>query len=173
MRKPLATAITILLALLFQAAVVPHLAIAGAQPDVVLILIVLFGFSEGSAKGASLGFVGGLVQDLLGGQVVGLSAFSKAIVGYVSGFVERTIFVENVLLPMGAILTASVLNDFTYAGFNFLLGEKIGLSKLFFDMALPTALYNALAMPLVYLVYRRLTTPRPEKTPMTLKRKWG
>ncbi|MCL5291840.1 MAG: rod shape-determining protein MreD, partial [Actinobacteria bacterium] len=111
------------------------------------------------------GFSGGLLQDFLSGQVVGLSAFSKAIVGFISGLVERTIFVENVLLPMGAIFIASMLNDFTYAGFNFLLGEHVGLSKLFFDIALPTAAYNALMMPLVYLVFNRFAKPRADKAP--------
>lgn len=172
MRQPFALTVMMVVALLFQASAVPHLAIAGAQPDLVLILVVLVGFSEGSAWSSLYGFGGGVVQDILGGQVVGLSAFSKAIVGFASGLVERTIFVENVLLPMGAIFVASIVNDFSYAGFNFLLGEQIALSKLFFDIALPTAAYNALLMPLVYLIYNRFALPRTEKTPI-LKRSLG
>lgn len=170
MRQPLARAAMMGAVLVLQVSVVPHLAIAGVQPDLVLIAIVLLSFSEGSIKGSVFGFVGGLIEDLLGGQAVGLSAFSKCIVGYISGLVERTIFIENVLLPMGAIFVASILNDFTYAGLNFLLGESIPIDKLFFDIALPTAAYNALAMPLVYLIYHRFAMPRPEKAPMLKKR---
>ncbi len=170
MGQSLAKAAVIGAVLVLQASVVPYLAIGGIQPDLVLIAIVLLGFSEGSIKGSVFGFLGGLIEDVLGGQVVGLSAFSKCIVGYISGLVERTIFVENVLLPMGAIFAASILNDFTYAGFNFLLGESISIEKLFFGIALPTAVYNALAMPLVYLVYHGLAMPKPEKAPMLKRR---
>ncbi|MHB0976546.1 MAG: rod shape-determining protein MreD [Candidatus Aquicultorales bacterium] len=172
MRQPFASMAMLILALLLQASIVPRVAIAGVQPDVVLIVVVLIGFSEGSVNGGLFGFGGGLLQDLLlGGQVVGLSAFSKSVVGFISGLVERTIFVENVLLPMGAILVASVVNEFTYAGFNFILGEQVGLSKLFFDIALPTAVYNALVMPLIYVLYHRLTAPRIDRAPV-IRRSW-
>lgn len=163
MRQVSNSVIMLVMALLLQAAVVPHIAIMGIRPDIVLIFIVLSGFAEGSVKGSALGFTGGLFQDILSGQAVGLSAFSKAIVGYISGMVERTIFIDNVLLPMGAIFVASALNDITYAGFNFLLGETIGLEKLLLNIALPTALYNALAMPLVYLIYHKFAGLRPER----------
>ncbi len=49
-------------------------------PDVVLIVVIIFGFQYDFPLGGGLSFVLGLVQDILSGGVIGLNALSKTVV---------------------------------------------------------------------------------------------
>ena len=49
-------------------------------PDVVLIVVIVFGFQYAFPLGGGLSFVLGLVQDILSGGVIGLNALSKTVV---------------------------------------------------------------------------------------------
>lgn len=156
------SALVIIGAFIFQVAVVPHLSIMGAKPDVILILAALYGFMYGPSIGSLAGFAGGFLGDLLIGSHVGLGILSKTIVGFFAGLVQRTIFVENILLPMLAIFVATGLNEFIYVSFAFLLGETVPLKLLIVKIILPSALYNAILTPVVYATIHRFMVFKQE-----------
>jgi rod shape-determining protein MreD len=156
------TFLVVLGAFMFQAAIVPHISIMGAKPDVVLIVAALYGFMYGPSVGSIAGFTGGLLSNLLIGSHVGPGLLSKSIVGFFAGLVQRTIFVENIVLPMLAIFIATGLNEFIYIGFMFLMGEAIPLKLLVIKVILPSALYNALLTPFVYSVTHRFMVFKQE-----------
>lgn len=147
--------LVVLGAFMFQAAIVPHISIAGAKPDVILIIAALYGFMYGSSTGSLVGFTGGLLGNLLVGSYIGPDLLSKSLVGFLAGLIQRIIFVENILFPMLAIFVATGLNEVVYIGFMFLLGETVPLKLLLVKTILPSALYNSLLTPFVYLAARR------------------
>ncbi len=158
--------LVILVAFVFQATIVPHMAISGAKPDVVLIVTALYGFTYGSRNGMLIGFFGGLLGDLLAGSYVGLGMASKSIVGFFAGLVQRTIFVENLLIPMFAIFVATWINEFIYVAFLFLFGEITPVEMLVSKIILPSAIYNAILTPFVYGAVRRFMVFK-QGTPVT------
>ena len=164
--------LVILGAFLFQAAIVPHISIMGAKPDVVLIIAALYGFMYGPPIGSFAGFIGGLLDDLLIGSHVGLGMLSKSIVGFFAGLVQRTIFVENILLPMLAIFVATGLNEFIYVSFMFLLGETVPIKLLFTKIILPSALYNSLLTPFIYAVAHRFMVFKQETSTVRVTEKY-
>lgn len=142
-------------AFLFQAVIAPHISIMGTKPDIILIITALYGFSHGPIIGTAAGFSGGLLGDLLAGPHVGLGLISKSIVGFFSGLIQRTIFVENILLPMVAIFVATWLNEFVYVSFIYLVGDTIPMKLLLLKIILPTSIYNAVLTPFIYALVRR------------------
>lgn len=49
-------------------------------PDVVLVVVIIFGFHYPLSLGGGLSFLLGLLQDVLSGGVIGLNALSKTVV---------------------------------------------------------------------------------------------
>lgn len=142
-------------AFLIQVVVAPHIAIGGVKPNIILIVTALYGFTSGPLVGSASGFLGGLLCDLLVGPNVGLGLISNSIVGFFAGLVQRTIFVENIVLPMLAIFVATWLDEFIYVGFVFLFGNTVPIKVLALQAILPSAIFNAILAPFVYsLVYR-------------------
>jgi len=148
--------LVLLASFVLQTTIVPHLRVFGVQPDLILIVVVAFAFSEGAVAGSAAGFAGGLLEDLVLIRGVGLNVLCKTITGYVAGLVERALFAENLVLLMIAIIIATVLNQTVYAGLNFLLGEKVLFWSTFRSLILPSALYNSLLAPLVYYLLMRI-----------------
>lgn len=137
-------ALLIFLAFLLQTAVVPHLAIGRARPDLILVVVIIFGLTHGSSAGSGAGFGGGLLGDFLTVGNFGLGAVSKTLVGYLSGLVEKAILVESLPLMATAVFVASLIQSIIMAGLLFLLGEIVPLRSLFYSEILPSAVYTAI-----------------------------
>lgn len=95
-------------AALVQSAWLVRLEIWGAVLDPLLPLVVAIGIFRGSEAGAVSGIAAGLLQDLLGGTTLGLYGLSKMVIGFAAGLFERSIYLEDPLLPAVAVFAATV-----------------------------------------------------------------
>jgi rod shape-determining protein MreD len=77
----------LLMALVLQVSVLPHLAVRGVVPDVVLLVVVAVGLRHGSEAAMVLGFAGGLLLDLVppADHVAGRWALALLLAGYLAG----------------------------------------------------------------------------------------
>lgn len=80
----------LLMALVLQVSVLPHLAFRGVVPDVVLLVVVAVGLRYGSEAAMILGFAGGLLLDLVppADHIAGRWALALLVAGYVAGRVS-------------------------------------------------------------------------------------
>lgn len=140
--------------LILQATVVPMMAIDGVRPDILLIIVVSSALLLGKDQGIGIGFFAGLFQDLASGNIFGLNVLSKMVTGYLAGSMERNVFKENVLLPVMAVILATLINSLIMMCTLFILGYEVYLMTTLLNMLYLTA-YNALmAIPVHLLVYR-------------------
>lgn len=139
----------LLIAWLLQSSFLELIAVAGVKPDLVMLIIVLYGFLLGPKEGAFLGYAGGLVEDFIFGQYIGLSALSNMVAGYLAGVAGERLYREN-------ILVASMVTFFaTLAGFlvNYLLLYYLGLhvsSLALVRVVLPAAVYTSILAPFLF-----------------------
>ena len=74
------------LAVMGQLLLAPLLQIGDIRPDFMLLLLVYFSARYGRMSGIIVGFTIGLLQDITGSySVLGATAMSKALVGYMAG----------------------------------------------------------------------------------------
>lgn len=150
MRGLLYAGMMLLAALLLQAAFFPSLAILGAHPDLVTLLVILFGLYWGPSTGALLGAVGGIAVDLLTGHLVGLGAVTRALVGWLAGLTGERFFSENFLVPVLAVLVGTIVEQFLFFLGAAIYGVSGRASGGLFLAAAATGWYGALlAVPLV------------------------
>lgn len=101
----------LVVAALVQAAWLARVQISGAVLDPLLPFAVAVGILRGAESGAVVGLAAGLLQDLLSGGPLGVNGLSKLVVGFVSGLFERSIYIENPLLPAVATFVGTVLGE--------------------------------------------------------------
>ena len=110
-------------ALLLQTTVVLDIRVAGAAPDVMLLLPVAAGLVAGPVEGAAVGFVAGLAADLLLPTPFGLTALVGTLVGFgvgaASGDAVRYVRGLATLVALAASAVAVML----YAVLGAVLGE--------------------------------------------------
>lgn len=146
---------SLLLGLVLQSTLLSYLTGGRLVPDLVLIVVVLEALFSGSRRGAGVGMVFGLVEDLVSGSYMGLNVLVKMAIGYVYGWGQRRFYKENLLLPLGALFTATWLADMLWAGLALVVGWTPPAGMAFFQRTLQEAVYNSLVALVFYpLAYR-------------------
>jgi rod shape-determining protein MreD len=157
MRLALA-AVTAVAAALFQASVVPYLRFAGATPDLVLVVVLLwgsFGFFEGAMVAA---FIGGIALDALLLRPLGSTSFVLLLAAAAVTFASRT--GARTRLPL-LVLTAFALAVATALLWNVVYGALAGPVPASdpFGPAIPDAIYTTaiyvVILPIAILLRRR------------------
>lgn len=99
----------LLMALVLQVSVLPHLAFRGVVPDVVLLVVVAVGLRYGSEPAMVLGFAGGLLLDLVppADHIAGRWALALLLAGYVAGRVSGRVS-DRDRSPRWAVLLSTV-----------------------------------------------------------------
>lgn len=82
LRRRVGTATLMLVVLLAQTALLPHLRFVGVVPDVMILAVAAVAAREGAEVGAVFGFTAGALIDLFLEVPLGLSALSYTVVGY-------------------------------------------------------------------------------------------
>lgn len=134
------------------------LSILGVQPDLVLILVVFFALFSGSSGGAFFGFLGGLAQDALAGQYLGLNAISKLIVGYIVAQLERKVYKDYPLIPVMVVFTVSLASQTLVFLLLLPFTSQPTYLEIFPYVILPAAGYNSLVAGLTFSRFRRSIT---------------
>ena len=166
MRRPLVLAAVLVVAVVVQSTVLAGVRLAGARPDLLVLVVVAVAMASEATTGAVFGFVTGLVADLLFDLPVGVSALVYTAAGFAVGTVRVYVTSHRPLVHLvlaGAASLASVwccgllLRVFDLSSW----GAVARAGSL-------VAVYNLLLTPFVYPVVWALT----ERVPARPARRW-
>ena len=126
------------------------LSFAWTSPDFLLLLVVFNAMFRGPLHGGAAGFLIGLVEDLFVGRFIGLNALAKCVVGALAGSLSKSIFKENMWVPVLNVLIGSVLNNALVFVAGYLAGARWywanvlvqGLFEVLFNVCLVPFLYG-------------------------------
>lgn len=151
----------VVLVVVAQVALFPHLRIDGVAPDLGLVTAIAVAYREGPNAGALVGFTGGLLLDLFLRTPLGLSALAWSITGYAVGVLQGSLlrssrWVAPVLGGLGGLFGGAV---FVLVGG--LVGQEELVGSHSIRVVLISAAYDALLAPLIFLLVGwALRTPR-------------
>ncbi len=153
LRGLLRTVLVVVLALLVQSTAVLDLRVAGAHPDLMILLPIAAGIVAGPGEGAIMGFVAGIAADFLLPTPFGLSALVGCLIGYGVGYVTGSIAREVWWFPTLVALAASAVWVMLYAVLGAVLGQSQFLHVNLAAVLVVVAVCNGvLATPAVRLV---------------------
>ena len=140
----------ITLAGLILRSVFPRILIfAWATPDVLLLLVVFNAMFRGPVFGGVTGFFVGLVEDLFFGRFIGLNALAKCVVGAFTGLLTRSIFKENMWVPVINVFLGTLLSLFLVYVVGYLAGARWYFSRIAFQVFFELVL-NVCLVPFIY-----------------------
>jgi len=125
------------------------LSFAWAAPDFLLLLVVYNAMFRGLERGGITGFLVGLVQDLYVGRFIGLNALSKCVVGVLAGALSKSIFKENMWVPVINVLVGSVLGMAIVFIFGHLAGARWYIGNIVYQ-GLFEIVFNVCLVPFTY-----------------------
>ena len=151
--------VSALLAVLLQIILAPSIAIASTVPDFVLVTVVILALHNGPIRSTVLGFLLGLVSDLLSAGPLGAMTLVLTLVGYtVSSLYKSTsgVFVIGAVILVLATLLAEFLKSVLYA----VVGSDSDFLLSLLLKVLPTTLYSVVIGLALLALYKLLTRDR-------------
>jgi rod shape-determining protein MreD len=140
----------VVVALVMQVAIFPHLAWQGIVPNFCLLVVVAAALVRGPAFAATLGFFAGLMLDLAppADHVAGRWALALVVVGYVAGLMRQ----ETRALAMTVVATvaaSSFIGTSVYALSGVVLGDAVVGSGDLLRVIVVAVICDVLLTPLV------------------------
>ncbi|NLE21170.1 MAG: rod shape-determining protein MreD [Actinobacteria bacterium] len=147
-------AVVLVVAVLLQTAVAPHLRLLGANPDFALIAVVCVALVKGSETGAVVGFLTGMLTAVALMEPFGLSAFVFVLVGFFAGRYAETADLPAGLAPLLTVFAATLVANLLFALAQFLLGREVPPGFFFGRVLLPSLVFNTLLAAPIYVLVR-------------------
>ncbi len=124
MVRSLRLALLLVLLVLLQTTVFPHLRIAGVVPDLGLVVAVALATRYGPELGAGFGFAAGLASDLFLQTPLGLGALAFGLTAYLVGLSQNALvrpawWVAPVVAALAGIVAGAI-----FVGFGALVGQS-------------------------------------------------
>jgi rod shape-determining protein MreD len=147
-------AAVLVVAVLLQTAVAPHLRLLGANPDFALIAVVCVALIKGSETGAVFGFLTGMITAIALMEPFGVAAFVFVPIGYFAGRYAETADLPAGLAPLLTVFVATLVANLLFALAQFLLGRQVPLGFFLGRVLVPSLVFNTLLAAPVYLLAR-------------------
>jgi rod shape-determining protein MreD len=157
--RVLTAAALVVVALVLQVAVFPHVAWEGIVPNFCLLVVVAAALVRGPAFAATLGFFAGLMLDLAppADHVAGRWALALVVVGYVAGLMRQETRTPATTV-VATVAAASFVGTSVYALSGLALGDAVAGAGDLVRVILVALLWDVLLTPLVMPAVMRLLT---------------
>ena len=151
-------AVGAVVAAVLQLTIVPYLGIAGAYPDLLLVVAVIATFVWSTEAGMTLAFVGGLMIDLLAPRPVGLTAFTLLVSTGIAAVLGRLIQRGLIVTPIVLIFVLTFVTDLLFLVLFTALRGRLEVGDPI-QLILPGAIYStaiaAIVAPLAAALHKR------------------
>ena len=155
-RRTILLGLVVMTGLLLETTIFGGRTLGGTQPELVLLIVIALGMTEGPATGAVAGFVGGFVTDLLLNLPKGMSSLVFTGIGYAVGALREHYEGTTAWLTIVVAGLATATGIIAYGAVSVLFGLN-GLVA--FDVlrhAGLAAVYSMLLAPFVLPLIRKI-----------------
>lgn len=105
--------------------------LAGARPDLVLIVLTVSAHHTGVQRGQISGFLVGIVEDILSIAPLGFHAILRLVHTAVVGLTNGAVQADKLLTPMLLVGLATLIKQVTGVLFSYLIGSEEIVSAIF------------------------------------------
>jgi len=119
------------------------------QPDLVLILLFFFGLRHSQITSTVTGFAVGLVSDILGGGIIGLTAFAKTVAGYSVGYFPREHKIQKISQFSLLLLVITIIHDVIF-NIIYVINTELNFWRIVLLHSLPSSIYTVFIGAIIF-----------------------
>jgi rod shape-determining protein MreD len=135
-----------------QLTLAEYISIKGVKPDLILITILFFSLIKGPIEGESLGFLGGLLEDIFSHGALGINALSKTAIGFFGGYISQVLYFEHIPSQLLIFASATVVNGVIVTLIRIALYSNPSIDLWLILLMVP---YNTILALLIYQFLKR------------------
>ena len=151
MRRKIIEFLIVFISFILQCTVFKAVSMGGISPNLLIIVTAAFGFIRGQKEGMYVGFLAGILTDILfGNGMIGLYALIYSFIGYMNGLFSRVFYPEDIKLPIFLIVISDFIYSFICYILTFLLRSRLDLPFYLLHVMIPEMVYTALVTLIIY-----------------------
>ena len=139
-----------------QSTIIPHIGIAGVEPNTLIAIVVSLSLLDGSFVGAVAGFFGGLLQDIFFSGALGINALIYLLIGWSVGLAHGKVFSEKFFMPILFIFVSTAVYELYMLIVIFFYRYDINIYHTFMKLILPGGIYTSIIGAIIYNYIFRL-----------------
>lgn len=152
MKKTVIFIFLVILVLILQGVLIGRIQLRWGRPDLPLILLIFWAWHNNWKQGLIAGFVIGLLIDILFFPLLGLNAFSLALVGFLVAEIRERVYQDNVIFFILLIGAATVLNGIILSFWLLVFNISPSFLEKIVFIVFPTLLYNCIISFPIFLL---------------------
>lgn len=150
MKRKLITVCIIIACFILECTVFQGLSFASITPNLMIVVTSSFGFMRGKKEGMIVGFISGLLIDIMFSDLIGFYTLIYTVLGYANGFFRKIFYDDDIKLPL--ILIAA--SDFLYGNivciFMFIMRSRFNYFYYLKSIIIPELIYTILVTLVLY-----------------------
>ncbi len=150
MKRYLSMFFMIIIVLILQTTIFPHIRLVGVMPNLFVVLTAASGFMYGRKFGMYTGFLCGFFIDYIYNDVIGISIAIFVIVGYINGIANKLYFEDDLSIPLASIALSDLLYGLLYYICQFMMRGRFHIWTYVLDIMVPEAIYTIIFGVFVY-----------------------
>jgi len=152
MKKTVIFIFLVILVLILQGVLIGRIQLRWGRPDLPLILLIFWAWHNNWKQGLIAGFVIGLLVDILFFPLLGLNAFSLALVGFLVAEIRERVYQDNVIFFILLVGAATVLNGIILSFWLLVFNISPSFLEKIVFIVFPTLLYNCIISFPIFLL---------------------
>lgn len=150
MKRKIITVCIIITCFILECTVFQGLTFASITPNLMIVVTSSFGFMRGKREGMMVGFISGLLIDIMFSDLIGFYTLIYTVLGYANGFFRKIFYDDDIKLPL--ILIAA--SDFLYGNivciFMFIMRSRFNYFYYLKNIIFPELIYTILVTLILY-----------------------
>ncbi len=148
-----------------ETSLLPFIPLRFLEPNLLLLIVLAIALHDGALPGVRVGFLAGLLADLLVAQApAGSATLVFTAIGGIVGTARPYLAPSSVTAPLILAFTTGALGTAAYGLMSLLLGEERITWEVLVSASLRVGLFNTVLAPVVIALVRRLSTRFPVGT---------
>lgn len=150
MKRKLITVCIIIACFVLECTVFQRISFASITPNLMIIVTSSFGFMRGKRDGMMVGFLSGLLIDIMFSDLIGFYTLIYTVLGYANGFFRKIFYDDDIKLPLILIATSDFLYGNIVCIFMFIMRSRFDYFYYLKSIIFPELIYTILVTLILY-----------------------
>ncbi len=150
MKRKIITVCIIIACFVLECTVFQRLSFASITPNLMIIVTSSFGFMRGKREGMMVGFLSGLLIDIMFSDLIGFYTLIYTVLGYANGFFRKIFYDDDIKLPLILIATSDFLYGNIVCIFMFIMRSRFNYFYYLKSIIFPELIYTILVTLVFY-----------------------
>lgn len=146
----------VVLGFTIQTTIIRYIEVFNTKPNIILVIVILYALIRGKHEGSIIGFLSGVIVDVISGRVFGAHALLFMYICILVGTFNKRFFKDSFFVAVLFISVFTFLYQSVFYFFNFFIWDETNIKFVYSNIIFPEMIYNSIMAIPIYAIMVRI-----------------